>query len=706
MLEKLSTRLTIDEAVTKSPNLTGRFSSEDLAKIGNEVFAGYERDEYSRTQWKTRTSAAMDLAMQVQADKNFPWPNCSNVVFPLVTIASLQFSSRAYPALIEGPDIVKYRVVGPDPEQKLKDRAQRIGTHMSYQVLEEDTSWEEQHDRLFINVGIVGCNFIKSYFSPICKHNTCELVMARDFVIDYWAKDVDGAARKTQIIPMSRNEIYSNCAKGIYRDVRNSEWFNSIPAQPETNPEHDKRIGQTPPPPDRNTPYKMLEQHVAFDFDHDGYAEPYIVIIESATKEVVRITARWEDMRHVEKNSRGEIISIKSTEYFTKYGFIPAPDGGIYDIGFGVLLGPLNDTVDTGINQLIDCGTMYSTNGGFLARGVKIRGGVYTFAPNEWKRVDSPGDDLRKNVVPNPVKEPSEVMLKLLSLLIEYAERIAGTTDTMVGVSPGQNTPAETSRNTVEQGQKVYKGIYKRIWRSMKEEFKKLHKLNALYLPSRQRYGDKAEMYVTQEDYLSNPDHIIPAADPEVVSDVQRMQQAATIRESAHQVPGYDIPAVEHDWLRALKKSREEIARLYPGPDKVPPLPNPKAALEQMKLQGKQMEIEFKKWEFVQKLQAEKAKTQAEITNLNAQTVQLLAQVQTEQVKTKIAAFEAIVTALQAHNEMLTNGIEAMKGVDSGSASGEGAVGTLEGGPGNQGAAGVPAAQPAKSNGAMGGQTV
>jgi hypothetical protein len=37
-----------------------------------------------------------DINMQIQKDKNFPWPGCSNVIFPLITIASLQFSARSY----------------------------------------------------------------------------------------------------------------------------------------------------------------------------------------------------------------------------------------------------------------------------------------------------------------------------------------------------------------------------------------------------------------------------------------------------------------------------------------------------------------------------------------------------------------------------------------------------------------------------------
>src|SRR5258706_9432508 len=142
------------------------------------------------------------------------------------------------------------------------------------------------------------------------------------------------------------------------------------------------------------------------------------------------------------------IIRIDPVHYFTKYTFIPSPDGGFYGLGFGALLGPLNQSVDTLVNQLVDAGTMSNSGGGFLARGVKIKGGKSSFDPFEWKPVDSTGDDLRKNIFPLPIREPSNVLFQLLGMLVGYAEKISGATDIMTGVSPGQNTPAETSRNT------------------------------------------------------------------------------------------------------------------------------------------------------------------------------------------------------------------------------------------------------------------
>ena len=660
---ELETKLTVDKDLINSPNLCDRFTEKDLKAIGNLVHDGYTKDRLSRDKWEKRSEAGMDLAMQIQKDKGFPWPGCSNVIFPLITIAALQFSARSYSNIIQGTDVAKYRVVGEDPQGLRRQQADRISKHMSWQVLEEDTSWEEQHDRLLINLGIVGTNFVKSYFSPELNHNVSELVMARDFVLDYYAKSVETCARKTHIVPLYRNEIYERVQRGTFRNVLDTTWYTVPPASiPSTQlnlvSDSNNRRGTNPPPnSDEDTPFQTLEQHRLLDLDQDGYAEPYIVTIEVTSKEVLRIVARFDTEEAVERNSKGEIIRITSTEYFTKYSFIPAADGGIYDIGFGVLLGPLNEAVNSGINQLLDAGTMSNSTGGFLGRGAKIRGGTYTMAPWEWKRVDSTGDDLRKSMVPFPSKEPSNVLFQLLSLLIEYTDRIAGTVDQMVGVNPGQNTPAETSRNMTEQGMQVYSMIFKRVWRSMKEEFKKLYKLNSTYLPMTLHYGGKEDI-IRQEDYKANADLIVPVADPNVTSSSQRITQAQLLREAAHTVPGYDVALVEKNFLRALKVDGIEV--FYPGADKVPPLPNPKMQLEEMKLNAKKMQLEHDQMKWTNTLMEERRVNNAKIAHLEAQCIQILKEVGEADAEMRLKEFDASIQALKMHNDMIDSRLKAM----------------------------------------------
>src|SRR5690606_31142549 len=226
-----------------------------------------------------------------------------------------------------------------------------------------------------------------------------------------------------------------------------------------------------------------------------------------------RIVCRFDRIEDIHYNNQNEIIKIDAWEYFTKIPFIPSPDGGALDIGFGTLLGPLNESVDAAINQLFDAGTLANTAGGFLGRGAKIRGGVYEFSPFDWQRVDSTGDDLRKSIFPLPVREPSNVMFQLLGLIIDYTNRISATTEINVGENVGQSPPAETSRTMNVNGQRIYSAIFKRIWRSMKLEFRKLYQLNSVFLPVSVQFG-AAGRSIGREDYRGSAAQVVPFADP------------------------------------------------------------------------------------------------------------------------------------------------------------------------------------------------
>lgn len=660
---KLNKNLTLNKKTINSPNLTGEFDEQDLKAIGNWVFDGYTLDKQSRFKWEKRTDAAMNLAMQLQKDKNFPWAGCSNIAFPLVTISALQFHARAYPTIISGTDIVKMRVVGQDADGKEQDRADRVSRHMSYQVLEEDTAWEEQHDRLLLILGIVGCSFVKTYRDPALGHNVSELVMARDLVLNYWAKSVESCSRKTHRIPLSRNTIRERVLSEIYRDVLEDHWYQefSIPTLNRQQQHANKRTGEDQPTKaDETTPFMGLEQHCQVDLDGDGYAEPYIITVEETSKTVLRIVsavAREADIERVQTGQyKGAIVRVRGEEYFTKYSFLPSPDGGIYDLGFGILLGPLNESVNSLINQLVDAGTMQNTAGGFLGRGAKIRGGVYTFAPFQWNRVDSTGDDLHKSIFPLPVREPSNVLFQLLGMLVNYTQRISGATDTMVGESPGQNTPAQTTQTMVEMGMKIYNAIFKRVWRSMKEEFRKLYILNAVYMDQDAAFGKSQA--VTKADYQGDPNKVVPAADPNITSEAQMIQHAMGLKQIAASTPGYDQSYVERKLLRAMKV--DDIDSVYPGPGSPKATPmgqDPKLAIQEQKTQLGQAKLELEKTQWVGDLMESKRKNDAEILALEAGAAKDMAMAQGADVGKQIAILDAVLAARKQHSEALNKQI-------------------------------------------------
>jgi len=654
--------ITLNAKAIGAPNLCDQFDADDLKRIGEECHDGYKRDDQSRATWMKRNEAGMDLALQIQKDKSFPWPGCSNVAFPLVTIAAMQFHARAYPAIVNGSDIVKCAIFGEDADGSQTAHAERVSTHMSWQLLYQDKSWEEQEDKAILNLSIVGTNFKKTYYSATLRHNVSELVLAKDLVLDYWSKSVEESPRKTHKLPMFRNEVYEKVMRGVFCDCLEEPWYQnaSAPARSAAQTHQDNRQGVIPPSPDETTSLLFLEQHCSLDLDDDGYAEPYIVTFEETSKRVVRIVTRFDRESDIERVAtgvnRGKIIRIEPMEYFTKKTFIPSPDGGIYDIGFGVFLGPLNEAVNSLVNMLLDAGTMQTTGGGFLGRGAKIRGGIYTLAPFEWKRVDSTGDDLRKSVFPLPVNAPSDVLFQLLSLLINYTSRVAGTTDTTVGENPGQNTPASSMQTMVEMGQKIYTAIFKRVWRSSKEEFAKLFKLNGIFLPLDLPQPGGA----TRADYQGSADRIFPVADPNMTSETMRLQQVGALKQAAATTPGYNKDEVEIRFLKALRV--EGIKSIFPGTAGQPPAKDPKLVIEETKIQGRMAEQERKlqadMQQFVITLQEEQRMNNAKILELEAKSQNESANAQTEQAYAQVAIINAEISRVKIANETINTRIE------------------------------------------------
>jgi chaperonin GroES len=647
-----------------SPNICDMMDSESLSSLGFKLLEEVNMDLTSRLDWESRNEQANKLALQVVEKKSFPWPGASNVKFPLITIAAMQYHSRAYPSLISNNEVVKCRVYGVDETGEMHKRADRISRHMTYQILEEDESWEENQDRTLLVQAIAGTAIKKSYFDPIKGHNVSELVLPNDFIVNYYTKTIADSPRVTHRIFLSANDLHERTIRGVFREIEGQQFPTQI-QQTLLQSAKDQAQGVYQQTGDPDTPYEFYEIHCWIDLDEDGYKEPYIVYLRRDTGIIYRIVARYFE-NNIEY-SDGKIVRINPEQYFTKYGFIPTPDGGFYELGFGNLLGPVNDSINTIVNQLIDAGTMSNTGGGFLGRGVKIKGGDYTFKPMEWKRVDSTGDDLRANIFPLPVREPSAVLFQLLQLLISYGERIAGATDIMTGVSPGQNTPAETSRNTVEQGMKVFNGIFKRTWRAMKEEFQKLYRLNQLYLPSEPvefEYNNELS-FVLPDDYSMDMKLVKPAADPNVVSDTQRMMQAQSVLQLASTTPGFNMYEVQKRYLESLKvPAIDQVLPDPKGPNAIKPGPSEKMQIEQMKNAERQANHQLKFKLGLAKLMSEAELMQAKVTELQAKAVLELEQADGVKNGHAIAMLEAEIGAKRAHVEGILKSIELMRDLE------------------------------------------
>lgn len=580
------------EANTANLATSNNISETELSRIGQTVCEEYRQDLSSRSDWEKKYESALKLACQTVEAKSFPWKGAANIKFPLLTTAAIQFSARAYPALLPGKNIVSCKVTGFDETGKKVRRAERVSRHMSYQILEEMEEWEEDMDRMLIMLPITGTEFKKTYFDPNVGRNVSVHVLAKDLVVNYWAKSIETASRKTHHVWLTPNEFKERVNREEFLDI---EIGQAQTSQDNLRVVSDQIQGVSPPADDEDAPHLFLEQHRWLDLDNDGYKEPYIVTVHKDSEKVVRIAMRYDE-DGIEKDESGKIISITPVEYFTKYSFIPSIDGGFYDFGWGLLLGPINETINTTINQLLDAGTLNSMSSGFLSRGIRIRGGNTSFQLGEWKTVDSTGDDLRKGIVQLPVREPSQTLFQLLGMMVEYGEKMSNQTDILMGQNPGQNQPATTTMAVIEQGLKVFTAVYKRIYRSLKKEYRKLYRLNRIFLDEKEYFSvidpNRNEMgEILRSDYLGDPTDIQPSADPNIASEAQKIARAEALVASL----GNGSPA---DPLQVWKRYYEAIGvqdyeTLLPK-QLPPPPPDPKLVEVQMKDAREKAEIGMK----------------------------------------------------------------------------------------------------------------
>lgn len=633
------------EDLISSDNIADELSDEQLKKIGTQVYDGYETDLKSRALWEKDLEKWTKLALQIVDEKTFPWRGASNVKYPLLSTAAMQFNARAYPSLVP-PDgkVVKCRTIGADIDGMKAERARRVGLHLSYQVTEEMEDWEEDMDRLLLVLPITGTAFKKTYWDSSLQRNCSKLVYPTDLVVNYWAKSLEEAERKTEVIPISKRKLKERQLQGIYRECTLPD-----PQIDSTDDQRQDRQGFVNPDQDETTPYMLLEQHGFLDLDEDGYAEPYTILVEKHSREVLRITPRYQS-EDVMVDEKEKVVKITPFEHYTKFSFVPNPDGGFYDIGFGRLLGSINASADTLVNQLIDAGTLNNLQSGFIGKGLRIKMGESSFTPGEWKAVNATGDDIKKQIFPLPTKEPSPVLMNLLQFLLQSGKELASVAEIFVGKMPGQNTPATTTMATIEQGMKVFTAVYKRIFRALTKEYRKLYKLNFRYLNPEQ-YIAVIDEQIEQSDYAGPENDIIPAADPQATMAQEKMTKAQNLMQvmslgtldpmqvTKYLLEAFDIPNADQFMIQQ-------------------PQQDPAAAAKQqemeMKQQDQQMKAQLAQTQAQHKIEVENAKAQIQIASAEQK---MALEAQMKQIDIEYKKLEAILKA-RAANESHQQGMQ------------------------------------------------
>lgn len=624
-----------------SNNIADEIEQWDLDRIGKIVMEEYMEDESSLEEWRKDYKKGLELAKQTHKTKTFPWEGASNVQYPLVGNAALKFNARAFPEIVQGDKIVKAKVIGKDQQNAKADRAERISDFMSYQLLEQVPNWTGDTDKLLMMLPIVGVMFKEVIWNEIDDRPDINLLMPDELVVNYHTKSLDlsKSRRISKEVTMFKNDIIERERADLWLEI------SYVDEGDEDAIEDDEQV--------------FIQQLRYLDLDDDGYDEPYMVTVHKESSKVVRIIANYALDTVKYDNETGEVQKIEPYKIYTDYHFIRAFDGSFYSLGYGQYLYTTNMSINTIMNQIIDSGTLHNTQAGFLAKGMRSRMGSKPFQPGEFRPVDTKGMELKNSIVLLPTKEPSMVLYQTLLYLIDMGKEMSSTTDVLAGVPQGANTPVGTTLAMIDEGMKVIDAVYKRIYGSLRKEFKMLYRLNSIYL-TQETYqnvldNDEADF---ENDFNQKDFDILPVGDSRISSQVMRTMKAQAARDIVASTPGANLPEASRNVLKSMDVS--DVDALIPeGPNAeelMPIIEGMKGKLQYYEelIQSGQLELQ------IDENTRENQESNAKVTKDMASAVNQIADAESKEAGDQLAEYTLKMQQAQQFFEMIQQQKEAL----------------------------------------------
>src|SRR5210317_223765 len=502
-------------------NLAEFLPDEVLGKLASDLSSKYQEYVSSRKDWEKTYIQGLDLLGFKYNNRTEPFQGASGATHPVLAEAVTQFQSLAYKELLPADGPVRTQVMGLSTPEKTQ-QAQRVKDFMNYEIMEKMKEYEPEFDQMLFNLPLAGSAFKKVYYDDMEQRAVSKFVPADDLIVPYTATSLDDAEAIIHRVKVSENDLRKQQVAGFYRDIDLGK-----PQDKETDVEKKEREleGVTKSGKDEDV-FTLLECHV--DLDLEGFEDvnpqdgepsgikiPYIVTLEESSREILSIRRNYE----VGDPKKSKI------QYFVHFKFLPGL--GFYGFGLIHMIGGLSRTATSALRQLLDAGTLSNLPAGFKMRGIRIRDDAQSIQPGEFRDVDAPGGNLRDSFMMLPFKEPSATLLNLMGIVVNAGQRFASIADLQVG-DGNQQAAVGTTVALLERGSRTMSAIHKRIYSSLKNEFKLLARVFKLYLPPEYPYDVVGgQRFVKQTDFDDRVD-ILPVADPNIFSQTQRISLAQT----------------------------------------------------------------------------------------------------------------------------------------------------------------------------------
>jgi hypothetical protein len=526
-------------------NLAELLEDNELDPLASELYDKYTEYKESRGDWEETYRNGLSLLGFKYESRTEPFRGAAAVTHPVLAEAVTQFQAQAYKELLPSDGPVRSQILGAITPEK-QDQANRVKDFMNYQIMDQMKEYEPEFDQMLFYLPLSGSTFKKVYYDDLLGRAVSKFIPADDLIVPYSATSLDDAEAVVHVISISENDLRKQQVAGFYKDVELGD-----PPVTENEIKQKERELQGVSKNVQQDQYTLLEMHVDLDLpgfedvnpetgEPTGIRLPYVVTIAESDTKILSIRRNF-----AENDPRKKRIN-----YFVQFKFLPGL--GFYGFGLIHMIGGLSRTATAALRQLLDAGTLANLPAGFKTRGVRMRDDAQPLQPGEFRDVDVPGGDIQSQFMQLPFKGPNPILLQLMGVCVDQAQRFASIADAQVG-DMNQAAAVGTTVALLERGSRVMSAIHKRLYVGLKQELKLLAEVFASYLPPEYPYDvPGASRNIKAKDFSAEVD-ILPVSDPNIFSQTQRIGMAQTQLQLAQSNPQI------HDLYQAYRSMYEAI---------------------------------------------------------------------------------------------------------------------------------------------------
>jgi hypothetical protein len=532
-------------------NISDDFDDEVKNKIATRLLEDIDRDKRAREKReKDYEEAIKRTGLGKETPGGADFEGASKAVHPMLTEAVVDFQSRSIKELMPPNGPVKTYIPGDNPDADRFRKGERIKNYMNWQFIKQMPDFRTELEQLLSQTPLGGSQYLRLVWDDQKKRPVPQFWPSDDVYIPYAASNFYTSDRVTFVDHITEFEFEQRVKSGMYSSIG----------------EHAIKIGaveEESRPEKATDAVEGKEKLQAYDDDglHNIYEVncfsdeltgnedekkedycPYRITIHGPSRKIVAINRNWEE----------EDESKQKLDWAVEFPFIPWRGAG--SVGLGQMIGSLSGAATGALRALLDSAHMNN-----LPTLIRLKGANFSGQSKELRvaaitEIEGgvAGDDIRKLIMPVPFNPPSNVLLELLGVVDGLGRGLVQTTFEKLG-EQSTEMPVGTTLALIEEGMTVFSAIHLRMFQAMDKVLDILCRINRMYLDEEELKDAHGELLAYRRDF-DPPYDVMPVADPEIFSDVQRMAQLQVIADRAAQMPEvYNVKEVEKRILERTK---------------------------------------------------------------------------------------------------------------------------------------------------------